>query len=647
MQSPSPARRVVAGFAIFAVLTVLAIVGSTPEAGAETANGRMMLVMDSSGSMKEKLPGGDTKIKAAKSALNTVIDGLPEQQSVGLRVYGAKVFSRNDKGACTDSQKVVDIGTGNRPQLKRAVAAYKPYGETPIGHALREAGQDLGGEGQRTVILVSDGEPTCQPDPCAVAAELAKAGVELKIEVVGLHVSGKARDMLKCVADKGNGSYYDADDAEDLTHALDKLATRALRPYKPAGKPITGAESEAAAPAITAGDWLDKLGGLDKARSELFYTLRRTIPGSTIHVSASIRTSADRDSLRLRIFSPDGVQCASTSDSQVGSSGPIIAASLAAPGTRDWDKSCSENDDFIIVITRGLDNRGGLFAGDDTVPVEIRVIEEPPVVSVNDLPKAQDTAELTKLSFADPEKITGGQSFAQATEVEDGGSYSGTLVPGEVQIFAVDLDWGQHLSASARTPVLSKRLSQEVRGKSVRLNLKTYSPSRARSNDVIKSRDGSVLSSSGSRIDAITAPVTYRHRESYTDTRQGTSQSGTYLIAVSLQVDDGKQYQVPFNLAIAVGGSVAGAPTYQQGESAPPSSPAPDPSTPAPNEPSADASSSSGEPPVGEANGAADGDRTEAAIGTGTVIGLSIGGVGIVAVIAGVIAFLMHRRSGA
>ncbi|MFT4011212.1 MAG: VWA domain-containing protein, partial [Nocardioidaceae bacterium] len=49
---------------------------------------KMILVLDSSGSMKEDAGGGQSKIAAAKSALRSVVDGLPEDAEVGLRVFG-------------------------------------------------------------------------------------------------------------------------------------------------------------------------------------------------------------------------------------------------------------------------------------------------------------------------------------------------------------------------------------------------------------------------------------------------------------------------------------------------------------------------------------------------------------------------------
>ena len=120
----------------------------------EKRAGTLMLVLDSSGSMAEPADGGQTKIAAAKQALRTVIDRLPASAPVGLRVYGAEVFAKSEPGACTDSQRVVDINAFNKSELRAAIGQYRPYGETPIGYSLARAAEDLGDEGPRTIVLV-------------------------------------------------------------------------------------------------------------------------------------------------------------------------------------------------------------------------------------------------------------------------------------------------------------------------------------------------------------------------------------------------------------------------------------------------------------------------------------------------------------
>jgi len=206
--------------------------------------------------MEDKIDGG-TKIAVAKRALNRVVDHLPGDAQVGLRVYGARVDDENDPAACTDSELVVPIGPADKPALKAQIARYRPLGETPISYSLKQAAQDLGGSGRRTVVLVSDGRESCGEDPCVTAANLAKQGIDLKLDVIGLAVSGATRSQLQCIADRGRGTYADAKNAKQIEDSLDQLATRAFRPFQLTGTPVEGSEDAATATEVRPGQYLD------------------------------------------------------------------------------------------------------------------------------------------------------------------------------------------------------------------------------------------------------------------------------------------------------------------------------------------------------------------------------------------------------
>lgn len=312
------------------VAAATAPAAATSAGGAATDSsrdlGRLMLVLDSSGSMKEAAGGGGSKIAAAKSALHRVVGDLPDDADVGLRVFGATVFSRRQKGACTDSQLVVQPGTGNRDELDRAVSSYKPFGETPIGYALRKAADDLGSEGTRSIVLVSDGEATCAPDPCVVARELAGQGIDLHIDVVGLDVSGKARAQLRCIAANGNGRYYDANSADEITQSISKVADRAVRPFQIEGTPIKGGDTSDAATPVRSGTWSDTVGPSGSATSERWYRYDRLLDRSTLLAGVSLLTGAGgiaTNSIGIEVTTEDGDLCAAS-----GSSAPVNAAAL-------------------------------------------------------------------------------------------------------------------------------------------------------------------------------------------------------------------------------------------------------------------------------------------------------------------------------
>lgn len=578
---PSRHRRATRALAVLAALALLVLAtawGATAPAvasdgtdapdettteGTETDYARMVLVLDSSGSMAEPAAGGTTKIEAAKQALGTVVDGLPDEAYVGLRVYGATVFSRDDKGACTDSQLVVEPGTDNRDELRSAIADYEPYGETPIGHALRKAAGDIGGESTRSIVLVSDGIATCEPDPCVVAGELAEKGIDLQIDVVGLSVDARARAQLRCVAAKGNGTYYDADDAADIVESLETAAARGLRPFALEGTPLAGGDSATPTP-VEAGLWNDRIGTTPQ-ESERWFSYTRTMPGSTVRVGISSLGGdpEEWDTVQLATSTPLGGACGIDSAFKAIVSSELLGAEVAAGGPQGSD-DCRTSDEILISVSRSLANLGR-----GRSPFTLQVVEEPPADG-STLPTADTWSDMVlepPTVTGQPEPVTGGDSFATAPVLDDG-AFTGTIVPGETQAFRVELAYGQKLSARLRTPPASPSLREQVGFRGPFASLHVFSPMRdqvAMSGDGISSTGFGTADSSGV-LGAQTPEVRYNNR-----TSSGTLSSslpGYYYVVYSADNDyDGRTYEMPFRLDLQVRGEESGAPAYEAGQS--------------------------------------------------------------------------------
>lgn len=527
--------------------------------------GTLVLVLDSSGSMKERTGGGQTRIAAAKDALRRVIGSLPEEQSVGLRVYGSEVFSRDDRGACTDSELVVPVETGNRAELRSALTGYRPYGETPIGHALREAGKDVGTEGRRNIVLVSDGEPTCPPDPCAVARDLSRQGVDLRIDVVGLDVDGAARNQLACIARAGNGTYYDAASSEDLATSLEKLSTRAARPYSVIGEPVSGTPDPEGAPEIAAGDWADEIAPAGGNGDTRHYAVARETDGSTLHVSAALRSdpSVPDDGLRLELSSAeDGSSCGGSGLTAQRTGGELIAVSASAGalqpgGVLDPEATCADGD-LVAQVTRQN--------GTTLTPLELRVIEEPPVESVDGLPVPETSVGWPRVPGGRGQRVTGGTSFVDAPLLEPG-AYRDSIVPGEVLTYQVDVGWGQRLSAAFDFPRLTGRLGQAVTADSPIVATTLFSPARARSSLTGRAEGPSTqigLTDDGEAIGDTIPPVAYLNG-GQAEPLRGARIAGRYTITVFMdQSEGGPSYLTPFTLRVGLDGEPGDGPQYAE-----------------------------------------------------------------------------------
>jgi Ca-activated chloride channel family protein len=220
----------------------------------------VMLVLDASKSMNDDDGSGRPKLEAAKAAMNTLIDSLPDDARVGLRVYGSEVSGGGKAAGCADTRLVTPVGPLNRGALKDSVAQIQSKGFTPIGASLRAAASDLPAQGANTIVLVSDGGDNCAPpSPCSVAQELAGRGVNLQIQAVGFQVKQGARRQLQCIADKGKGSYVDADNAQQLGQSLKTITARALRGYKTRGSRLDAATAPNLARPVGAGQYVSSV----------------------------------------------------------------------------------------------------------------------------------------------------------------------------------------------------------------------------------------------------------------------------------------------------------------------------------------------------------------------------------------------------
>ena len=181
-----------------------------------------MIILDASGSMTtDDAPG--QRIQAAKNAVMTLVDGLSDNDPVGLIAYGTGTDSSDAAKTlgCQDVKLLVPLGPVDKYGFIAAANAVTASGYTPIGAALKAAAAQLPTDGPRNIVLVSDGEDTCAPpDPCEVAKEIHTATTDLAIHAVGFRVSGAAKDQLSCIASAGGDSYVDAANAVQLRARL-------------------------------------------------------------------------------------------------------------------------------------------------------------------------------------------------------------------------------------------------------------------------------------------------------------------------------------------------------------------------------------------------------------------------------------------
>jgi hypothetical protein len=113
--------------------------------------------------------------------------------------------------------------------LNRTAAAARIAGinamnlaKTPIADSLAKVPADLAGaSGPKTVILITDGEETCDGDPAAVIKQLRAKGLDVQISIVGFAIDdAELKSTFQTWAELGGGSYFDARSADELQRSL-------------------------------------------------------------------------------------------------------------------------------------------------------------------------------------------------------------------------------------------------------------------------------------------------------------------------------------------------------------------------------------------------------------------------------------------
>lgn len=179
---------------------------------------KVEIIVDSSGSMGQLLSAGKTKMYYVKKMLTRYFsDQWRERSLVGMRVYGSR--RRND---CTDNYLAVGFGGRSLSEVERRLKTMYPVGRTPLHESIKDAIADLRGhKGPKRVVIFTDGEETCDGDPCKLGEEIRKnPGMDIRIFVVAIGF-GKSEKLkaVSCIGDTRT-----ADNEEELFGAMGAIS---------------------------------------------------------------------------------------------------------------------------------------------------------------------------------------------------------------------------------------------------------------------------------------------------------------------------------------------------------------------------------------------------------------------------------------
>jgi streptogramin lyase len=209
------------------------------------------VILDASGSMGQVLPSGESRWVAARSALVALAEtAFPSGVPLALRVYG-----HLEPTTCHMALEL-ELEPFEAEGFRQAVAGIAPklLSQTPLADAILAAGEDLAGvEGQRMVVLVTDGEESCGGDPEAAIRSLRERGIAT-VNIIGFALQDPAvKEQFARWAELGGGRYLDTATGEELGAALGQVLLPEFVVLDPEGAEVARGRVNSAAVEVPSG----------------------------------------------------------------------------------------------------------------------------------------------------------------------------------------------------------------------------------------------------------------------------------------------------------------------------------------------------------------------------------------------------------
>jgi von Willebrand factor type A domain-containing protein len=256
---------------------------SAERSSAQTGPRVILFVVDTSTSMAGK------PLTDAKSALKGATPVLPGAD-VGLRSFG---------GPCEGPGiERLAIGPFDEPSFNSAVdsLAIGPRG-TPTPAALVAAGATLPPEGDRTIVLISDGRSSCG-DPCPAAQALKhRLGEGFRIDAVGFRTPDQAESELACVARVTGGTYVSVSDTAALHAALAEASAARVTSLSVSPRGFAAAVKGATVGKVTPRKGAHVLYTVSES-AQVRFTVRRARVGRRVRGECRKRTAENRRARR-------------------------------------------------------------------------------------------------------------------------------------------------------------------------------------------------------------------------------------------------------------------------------------------------------------------------------------------------------------
>jgi VWFA-related protein len=182
-----------------------------------------VLAIDTSGSMKSKPHGGESKMEEARKAANTFLDRLDPRADTGLILFNHELHTI--EALAGDPNRMA----AHRQRLRQRIASAVPRGGTAYLDATARAVEMLRNtRGRRAVLVLTDGQDMNSSRTLAQVIEQAQIA-EVPVYTLGIGEPGKSEQVSSVLVLDHSGSMRDRASSSDQLRKIEALHQAASR----------------------------------------------------------------------------------------------------------------------------------------------------------------------------------------------------------------------------------------------------------------------------------------------------------------------------------------------------------------------------------------------------------------------------------
>lgn len=185
----------------------------------------IFLLVDFSQGMKLKV-NGERKITVFQKNIGKLLNDLPKNSEVGLRVFGNRFGTRDKKKSCQDSTLIT--GTiSDHQQVLAQIGKVQAKGYSTLAYAVKNTVEDVKYVDRDLVILLMvTAQDNCSGDPILAVKSLLSSRPQTQVWAVNFLGNAKTQEELMAVVAASDGKLFTIADPTEVEEVFGEIGTK-------------------------------------------------------------------------------------------------------------------------------------------------------------------------------------------------------------------------------------------------------------------------------------------------------------------------------------------------------------------------------------------------------------------------------------